>query len=94
MYPFSKVPPPLRRLRMPSQTFAILCDTILGTLIEDRQHLRDSWNIVPEWITLALISKTEWDTTSYFFLASYECKSAKYESKVGGDLSERIDDRR
>jgi hypothetical protein len=79
---------------MSSQTFAILGDTILGALIEDGEHFCDSWNVVPKENTLAPMSTTEWNTTSYFFLASYDWRSAKYESKVGGDLSERIDDRR
>lgn len=77
---------------MSSQTLSILGDAILGTLIEHRQDLRDCRDVVPEENTSVLISG--WNTGSYFFLASYDCRSARYDSKVGGDLSDRIDDRR
>ena len=46
---------------------------------------------MPARDTLVLILKSGWDNESYF-LASYGCKCAKYESKVGGDLSGRIAD--
>ena len=92
-YSFSEILPSLRRLGMSSQTFSVLGDSILDTLVDNSEHLRCGWHVVSEEAAinngLGGQSRKSGGGT-YFFLASKESRRVLNISKVGG-FSERVE---